>query len=97
MADCWHLKNANSGTPRPAMMTVQDQSSLSRVKLGISSNPAELNKGYGCVHAFHFQRIYTCSGLKGPDSNHHFVGHRGKPVIIVRKQFTPVSSDFYKC
>ena len=47
MADCWHLKNANSGTPRPAMMTVQDQYSLSRVKPGISSNPAELNKGYG--------------------------------------------------
>ena len=44
MADCWHLKNANSGTLRPTMMTVRDQSSLSRIKLGISSNPVELNR-----------------------------------------------------
>ena len=44
MADCWHLKNANSGTLRPTMMTIRDQSSLSRVRPGISSYPAELNR-----------------------------------------------------
>ena len=41
MADCWNLKNTNPGATRPAMMTVQAQSSS---EPEISSNPTELDR-----------------------------------------------------
>ena len=57
IADGWHLKNINLGTPRLAIMTVQAQSSLLSVKLGISSNPKELNRAVDeKVYTFYFKR-----------------------------------------
>ena len=93
MADCWNLKNTNPGATRPAMMMIRAQSSS---EPEILSNPTELDRPADKYTPFISKGVIQDLGSS---ESIPIMGHWSKSVLglTVRKQITPVRSDFCRC